>query len=89
MNDPAFVNLWLGFFAVDVFAAPAAESPKFQLQEVGDPVEVSVNWSVSAVPEYLAVKEATGAVPPAGAFTETVFVVEELPAAFVAVRRTV
>jgi hypothetical protein len=32
------VNVWLGFSAVEV-----DPSPKFQLQEVGEPVEVSVN----------------------------------------------
>ena len=51
--------MWLGFWAVE----GAEPSPKFQLQAVGDPLEVSVNATVSgAVPLVgLAPKEATGA----------------------------
>jgi hypothetical protein len=37
--DPAVVKVWLGFLDVEV-----PPSPKFQDQEVGDPVDVSVNW---------------------------------------------
>ncbi|MGA2362179.1 MAG: hypothetical protein ABSG73_06925 [Candidatus Aminicenantales bacterium] len=32
---------WLGFWAVEV-----VPSPKFHSQDVGDPVDVSVNWTV-------------------------------------------
>ena len=38
--DPAMVKAWLGFW--DVLVVP---SPKFHSQEVGDPADVSVNWT--------------------------------------------
>ena len=38
--DPAAVKAWLGFWAVLVFP-----SPKFHCQELGLPVDVSVNWT--------------------------------------------
>jgi hypothetical protein len=39
--DPAAAYVWLGLWEVEVVL-----SPKFQSQEVGLPVEVSVNWTV-------------------------------------------
>jgi hypothetical protein len=55
---PGIVYVWRGFCSV--LDPP---SPKSQLHEVGDPVEVSVNWTVSgAVPDVGdPAKEATGA----------------------------
>jgi hypothetical protein len=37
--EPAVVNAWLGFCDDEV-----VPSPKLHCHEVGDPVEVSVNW---------------------------------------------
>jgi hypothetical protein len=45
--DPAVAKAWLGFCAVEV-----VPSPKSQLQEVGVPADVSVNWmTCSAIGE--------------------------------------
>ena len=57
--------MWLGFREVEVFALPEPGSPKFQLQEVGLPVEVSVKATGSGADPLVgvAVKDAAGAVP--------------------------
>lgn len=81
---PGFAYLCVGFWSVE-----DAESPKLHDQDVGEPVDVSVNASVSVFPPYAAVNEATGATTVVDAFTVIVFVVEALPAEFVAVSRIV
>lgn len=75
---------WEGFWAV-----PVLPSPKVQFQDVGDPVDSSVNWTVR------------GVVPATGEAVKAAFGIEEvtvifwvvalvlLPAVFVAVRDTV
>ena len=54
--DPAIVKAWPGFWAVLV-----VPSPKFHCQEVGVPVEVSVNWTACPATgdEGLYAKDAT------------------------------
>jgi hypothetical protein len=79
---PTFENRWAGFFAVEVLRVPEAVSPKFQVQDVGEPDEVSVNCSVRRAPVYATENDATGS----AARTVTYTAVEPLPAAFVAVR---
>ena len=56
---PATAYMYVGFWSVDVFP-----SPKSQAQDVGAPVEASVNCT-AAVPAHpcVAVKSATGATP--------------------------
>jgi hypothetical protein len=49
--DPTVVKVWLGFWAVDV-----NPSPKFHCQEVGDPVDVSVNCTACPVTGEAALK---------------------------------
>jgi hypothetical protein len=62
---PPPLYVWLGFWSVDPFALPDPGSPKFQLQDVGLPVDVSVKLTTrGAVPLVgAAVNEALGAVP--------------------------
>lgn len=50
--DPADVNMWLGF--LDVLTAPL---PKFQFQEIGPPVDVSVNCTVWPASGAVGLKE--------------------------------
>ena len=85
VEDPA-AKVWDGF--CEVLVPP---SPKSQAQLVGEPVEVSVNWTVSgAVPEVLSsVKEAVGALPAAVAVMTTLAVLVLEPVALVATSFTV
>ena len=71
-----------GFCVVDV-----APLPKSHAHEVGEPVEVSVKFTVrGTVPDVgAAVKEATGAAGPPGGLTVMVLVLDVEPAALVAV----
>jgi hypothetical protein len=66
-------------------------SPKSQLHEVGDPLEVSVNWTVSgAMPDVgVPVKEATRAEDAELTVIYSSSVEISLPAAFMAVMETV
>ena len=63
VNLPAFEYAWVGCFSVEV-----VPSPKSQLQDVGFPVEVSMNWTVSVTFPLvgLPLKEALGAGVEAG-----------------------
>jgi hypothetical protein len=83
---PVFENWWTGFFPVVVLERPEARSPKFHAQEVGEPVDVSMNCSVRRGPALAAVKEATGTTT--GDLTVTDSVVEPLPEALEAISFT-
>ena len=80
--------MWLGFCCVDVLALPEPGSPKFQLQEVGLSVDVSVKATLSgAVPLVgAALNAAVGAVP---TLTYAVRVFVSVPVASVTVSFTV
>jgi hypothetical protein len=83
VNAPAAAKIWVGFWS-----ALVAPSPKFQDQEVGFPVEVSVNETVCPVTGAAGVNANPALTVPA-CVTVTVRLVEPDPAVLLAFRVTV